>query len=114
MMGEEFHAIIKLVSGEEIFALVSVDDEESENPILILQNPLTIKYVNTPNGGLIKVKSWIELIEEDFFMIRLDKVITMSETKEQRLIDIYNHFLTDDSTEIYHPDGAVRPDSKMG
>ena len=114
MMGEEFHAIIKLVSGEEIFALVSVDDEESENPILILQNPLTIKYVNTPNGGFVKVKSWIELIEEDFFMIRLDKVITMSETKEQRLIDIYNHFLTDDATEIYHPDGSVRPDSKMG
>ena len=113
-MGDEFYSIIKLVSGEEIFSLVMVEDDESENPILILQNPLTIKYVNTPNGGFIKVKSWIELIEEDFFMIRLNKVITMSETKDQKLIDIYNHFLTDNATEIYHPDGSVRPDSKMG
>ena len=38
----------------------------------------------------------------------------MTETKEQRLIDICNHFINDDATEIYHPDGSVRPDSKMG
>ena len=31
-MGEEFHAIIKLVSGEEIFSLIMVDDED-ENPL---------------------------------------------------------------------------------
>ena len=36
-MGEEFYAIIKLVSGEEIMSLISVD-EEYEDPIVILQN----------------------------------------------------------------------------
>ena len=33
-MGEEFYAIIKLVSGEEVFSLIMVDDEQ-ENPIII-------------------------------------------------------------------------------
>ena len=41
-MGEEFYAIIKLVSGEEIFSLIMVDDEQ-ENPIIIMQNPVLIK-----------------------------------------------------------------------
>ena len=43
-MGEEFYAIIKLVSGEEIFSLIMVDDEQ-ENPIIIMQNPVLIKML---------------------------------------------------------------------
>ena len=35
-MGEEFYAAIKLVTGEEIFSLVSVD-ENGGDPIIILQ-----------------------------------------------------------------------------
>ena len=29
-MGEEFHAVLKLVTGEEIFALVSVEENDSD------------------------------------------------------------------------------------
>ena len=39
-MEEEFHAIIKLVSGEEIFSLVMVENPDDEDPLLVLQNPL--------------------------------------------------------------------------
>ena len=91
-MEEEFYSIIKLVSGEEIFALVSVD-ENDENPILVLQNPVVISTVNTPGGSMIKVKPWLNLTEESMFMIRLDKVITMIEAKDQKLIDVYNNCL---------------------
>ena len=41
-MGEEFYSIIKLISGEEIFALISIDHDQ-EDPIVILQNPLVMK-----------------------------------------------------------------------
>ena len=54
-MGEEFYAIIKLVSGEEIFSLIMVDDEQ-ENPIIIMQNPVLIKMLQSPHGSFIKVK----------------------------------------------------------
>ena len=45
-MGEEFHAIIKLVSGEEVFSLISVDSTNEEYPIIIMLNPVVIKMVN--------------------------------------------------------------------
>ena len=43
-MGEEFHAVIKLVTGEEIFALVSVDENDGD-PILLLMNPVVMKVM---------------------------------------------------------------------
>ena len=111
-MEEEFYSIIKLVSGEEIFALVSVD-ENDENPILVLQNPVVISTVNTPGGSMIKVKPWLNLTEESMFMIRLDKVITMIESKDQKLIDVYNNY--NDESDVEEPlDGCVMPTSKMG
>ena len=41
MMEEEFYASIKLVSGEEVFALVSASEEE-DRTLLILDNPVII------------------------------------------------------------------------
>ena len=111
-MEEEFYSIIKLVSGEEIFALVSVD-ENDENPILVLQNPVVISTVNTPGGSMIKVKPWLNLTEESMFMIRLDKVITMIESKDQRLIDVYNNY-NEDIDEDESLGGSVMPTPKMG
>ena len=67
-MGEEFHSIIKLVSGEEIFSLVSIDENEGD-PIIILQNPIIMQMFHNAQGAHVKVKSWIELSDEDFFMI---------------------------------------------
>jgi hypothetical protein len=113
-MGEEFYAIIKLVSGEEVFSLIMVDDEQ-ENPIIIMQNPIIIKMLHSPQGSFIKVKPWMELSEEDFFMIRLDKVLTMTESTNEKLIEVYNNYISDDEQEIeMSNNGKVKPDSKMG
>ena len=113
-MGEEFYAIIKLVSGEEIFSLIMVDDEQ-ENQIIIMQNPVLIKMLQSPHGSFIKVKPWMELSEEDFFMIRLDKVLTMTESSNEKLIEIYNNYINDNEMDINMSNsGEVKPDSKMG
>ena len=113
-MGEEFYAIIKLVSGEEVFSLIMVDDEQ-ENPIIIMQNPIIIKMMHSPQGSFIKVKPWMELSDEDFFMIRLDKILTMTESTNEKLIEIYNNYISDDEQEIeMNTNGKVKPDSKMG
>ena len=88
-MGEEFYAIIKLISGEEILSLVMVDENDGD-PVIVLQNPVTMKTFNNHRGIHLKVKPWIELSNDDFFIIKLDKVITMTETKDKRIISIYN------------------------
>ena len=113
-MGEEFYAIIKLVSGEEILSLVMVDENDGD-PVLVLQNPITMKMITNHQGTYIKVKSWMEMSDDDFFIIKLDKIITMTETKDNKMIDIYNNYIEDDnSIETYQPGGQVKPSSKMG
>jgi hypothetical protein len=82
-MGEEFYAIIKLVSGEEILSLIMVDENDGD-PVIVLQNPVTMKAFYNHQGMHIKVKPWMEMSSDDFFMIKLDKIITMTETKFNR------------------------------
>ena len=113
-MGEEFYCILKLISGEEILSLVMVDENDGD-PVIVLQNPITMKSFHNQHGMHIKVKPWVEMSSDDFFMIKLDKVITMTETKDERLIDIYNNYITDDDTiEKYTPGGKTKPSPKMG
>ena len=113
-MGEEFYSIIKLVSGEEIFSLVTVDETDGD-PIIMLQNPLIMQMFQNSHGAHIKVKPWIELSEDDIFLITSDKIITMTESKDKKLIEIYNNFISDDEKIVIHtPNGLVQPSSKMG
>ena len=113
MMGDEFYAILKLVSGEEIFSLIVVDNDTDNDSIIVLQNPVLMWTVATPNGTFIKVKPWMELPNEDIFMIRLDKVITMTESNDQKLIKMYNHYINDETSE-YDINGLIKPNSEMG
>jgi hypothetical protein len=113
-MGEEFYAIIKLVSGEEILSLVMIDENDGD-PVVVLQNPVTVKSFNNQYGMHIKVKSWIEMSDDDFFIIRLDKIITMTETKDENLIYIYNNYIEDsDTSDVYNPSGKIKLSQKMG
>jgi len=113
-MGDEFYAIIKLVSGEELMSLVMIDENDGD-PVIVLQNPITMKMVTSSQGSFVKVKPWIEMSDDDFFIIKPDKIITTTETQDQRMIDLYNNYIEDDSTvETYEPGGHVRPSSKMG
>lgn len=113
-MGEEFYAIIKLVSGEEILSLVLIDDNDGD-PILVLQNPVMMKSYTNQHGTYLKVKPWIEMSDDDFFIIKPDKVITMTETDDKRILNIYNSYIEDsDTTDVYRPSGQVKPSPKMG
>ena len=113
-MGEEFYCILKLVSGEEILSLIMVD-ENGGDPIIILQNPIIIKITTSSNGGhYFKVKPWIEMSNDDIFFIKLDKVITMTETKDIKLIELYNNYLNNYLTENKELKGEVKLSLSMG
>ena len=118
-MEEEFYAIIKLVSGEELFSLVMVEDANDEDPLLILQNPLIMYMHNSGRSQFIKVKPWMDLSDEDIYMIRLSKIITMTESKDERLVAIYENFVSEEirqETPIaqFQATGRIKPDSRMG
>ena len=111
-MGEEFHAVIKLVTGEEIFALVSVDENDGD-PILLLMNPVVMKVMRNHVGQYVKVKPWMEITTDDLFVIKYDKIITMTEVKEEETIKFYNRYLNDDDVD-FEDDGRTKISDKMG
>ena len=91
-MGDEFYAIIKLVSGEEIFSMVCTDNNE-EDTILLLHHPVIMNMIQSPKGSFIKVTPWMEMSDEDMYVLRMDKVITMTECHDQKLIKIYKQYI---------------------
>ena len=114
-MGDEFYSIIKMISGEEVLSLVAIDDNDGD-PIVVLQNPIIMKMIESRFGMHIKVKPWIELSNEDFFFVKPEKIITMTETKDEKLIDIYKQYINDEENDNNDPmsPGKVKPSEDMG
>ena len=111
-MGEEFYAAIKLISGEEIFSLVSVDENDGD-PIIILQNPVIMKVITNQIGTYVKIKPWMEIPDDDLFLIKLDRVVTMTEVKNKVTINFYERYLNDETIDV-ESDGKVKISDKMG
>ena len=119
-MGDEFYAIIKLVSGEEIFSMVCSDSNE-DDPILLLHHPVIMNMIQSPKGSFIKVTPWMEMTDDDMFAVKLDKIITMTETNDKKLIQVYKHYIDDIDSEkdsmtldMYKSGGKVNISNKMG
>jgi hypothetical protein len=106
-MEEEFYAAIKLISGEEIFALVSPSDE-GDRTMLILENPVIITPLMNKMGIIsgYKVEPWMSIPDDDIYIVDMSKVITMTEINDQSIINIYHRFNTSSS--------KVTIDRKMG
>ena len=111
-MGEEFHAVLKLITGEEIFSLVSVDENDGDS-IIMLSNPVIMKMLSGPHGSYVKVKPWLELPDQDLFLIKYDKIVTMSEVTDTQMIKFYTRYLNEDDIDI-EIDGKVSLSNKMG
>ena len=111
-MVEEFYCSLKLVSGEEIFSLIMVDENDGD-PIIILQNPVIMKMQQTTNGIVLKIKPWMEVPNDDFYFIKFDKVITMTEVTDNIAIKYYEKYLNDEPLES-DSNGKVNLTNKMG
>ncbi len=92
-MGDDFYAIIKLISGEESLSLVCVD-ETNDQPIIILHSPVVMNMINHPGGAsYVKVKAWIELADDDMFVLQYDRILTITECRDEKIISIYDRYV---------------------
>ena len=80
----DFYATIKLITGEEIFALVSVDNSEDE--------PVVMKVLSTGKGQMMKIRPWLEVPGDDVYIMKYDKIITMSEVKDKMITSMYQTY----------------------
>jgi len=92
-MEDEFYAAIKLVSGEEIFALVCASIDE-DRTLLLMDNPIIIIPIISKLGILegYKIKPWMSIPKDDMYIIDLTKVITMTEVTDINIIKVYQKF----------------------
>lgn len=97
-MENEFYAAIKLVSGEEVFAIVS-PTEEDDRTLLILENPVIIEPMMSKTQGVVgyKVKPWMLIPEDNIYIIDMNKVITMTEVNDEQIIRVYQKFIRNTS-----------------
>lgn len=93
-MEEDFYAVIKLVSGEEIFSIVCPSEEEGRT-MLILNNPVTIEVIMMKQIGMqgYKIDPWLKFADDDTFLLDMDKVLTISEVRDEETIEMYHKFL---------------------
>tara|TARA_R100000030_G_scaffold94686_1_gene81685 strand:- start:328 stop:720 length:393 start_codon:yes stop_codon:yes gene_type:complete len=92
-IGDDFYATIKLLSGEEIFAKVA-PCEEDDRTILILSNPIIVEEL-TVRGKFqgYKMEPWLKTCNDDFFMLDMKNVLTMSESDSIEMIVYYQDYV---------------------
>ena len=92
MMQDDFYATIKLKSGEEIFAKVGYSEEE-DRTFLILDSPITIEKIRK-RGDIYgyRVEPWLRTSKDDLFIINMEDVMTLSESKDIETITMHQTF----------------------
>jgi len=108
-MENEFLAVLKLVSGEEIMSMVCASPEE-DRIILVLEHPIIMKEQESPIGTIIRVEPWIKFDEDSLYFIDMDKVITMTEVTSHKIINVYNQYVK----EISMGNNKIKPNKKLG
>ena len=96
-MEEEFYAVLKLVSGEELVSLVCPDTTNEDKPLLILREPMAVSRYDAkdPRRSFITLKPWLNFVSDTFYIIPLSKVMTMTEVYDQNMIEMYENFVKD-------------------
>tara|TARA_Y100000004_G_scaffold109933_1_gene123341 strand:- start:384 stop:800 length:417 start_codon:yes stop_codon:yes gene_type:complete len=111
-MEEEFYAVIKLISGEEIFSKVCPCEEE-DRTILLLDNPVTIETFNMRQMGVsgLKINPWIKYTDDSMFVMDMDRVITMSEVTDEEMLFMYAKYIKKKNKK---PSVSNKPSESMG
>jgi hypothetical protein len=113
MIEDDFYATVKLKTGEEIFAKVAPSDENGET-LLLITNPVTVSEVKTRSGTGYKLEQWLKTSKEDIFILNMNDILTLSESKNIQMISMYQSYIRN-TTDFSNSSGTRRKiNRKMG
>ena len=93
MTEEDFPATIKLVSGEEVFAIVQPHTENNKQ-FLLVYHPVVMKDILLPDGSsVLKIQPWLKTADDDTFLIERSNVMLLSECKDEEIILYHKKFI---------------------
>ena len=102
---EEFYASVKLISGEEVLCIVVKDNSQDKH--IIVDTPIMIKEIRSEGSNVpfgYKFEPWMKLADETSFLIQQDKVLVVSEIKNDSVIELYKSVKENGFKEESHPD----------
>ena len=110
-MEDDFYATIKFKNGEEIFTKVSASEEE-DRTMLVISHPITTVEIKQ-RGQMVgyKVEPWLKTTKDDMFIINMDNVLTMSESSDIHMINMFQQFVQDSARDKR---GQPKLSRKMG
>lgn len=93
-MEDEFYGTIKLTTGEEIISKIVVLDD-NDNNTLLLEHPVIMEtiFIRQIGATTIKIQPWLKYADDSMCIIKMDKVITISEIKDLETINVYEKYL---------------------
>lgn len=92
-MEDDFYATIKLKTGEEIFAIASSVQENGKD-LLMISTPIILSEIKSRTGMTgYKVEPWLKTTSEDIFILNMNDVITISESKDVEIITMHQSYL---------------------
>jgi len=90
---DDFYATLKLKSGEEIFAKVAASEEE-DRTLLLVSTPIIVQEIKSRIGVVgYKLEPWLKTTKDDLFIIDLSDVLTISESSDVEMIQMYQSFV---------------------
>lgn len=107
-MTEDFLAVIKLISGEEILTKVCQLDDEDDTLVLDCPVQMSSEKSKTMGINVVRVEPWIKTGTESMYLLGLDKVIIMTEVFDPKVHRIYSRFV-----QAYFFNGCEVPVNKM-
>ena len=113
MIEDDFYATLKLKSGEEIFCKVASTEEESEI-MLLVSNPIIVHEVKGRVGVVgYKIEPWLKTTTEDMFLIKMNDILTMSESNDIEMITMHQNFVKNNDV-VKDGSSKYKLDRKMG
>ena len=92
-MEEDFPATIKVITGEEVFAIVQ-PHKEDDKEFLILYSPVIMKEIALPNGSsVLKIEPWLKSCDDDIFILERKNVVILSECRDNEMISYHKKFI---------------------
>tara|TARA_R100001509_G_C4810207_1_gene196140 strand:- start:275 stop:673 length:399 start_codon:yes stop_codon:yes gene_type:complete len=113
-MEDDFYATLKLKTGEEIFAKIAASEEE-DRTFIIVSYPIMISEVKGRTGKQFgyKMEPWLKTSTEDMFILKLEDVLTMSESSDIEMISMYQSYVRQTS-KLTSNQSKTKMSRKMG
>ena len=114
MIEDDFYATVKFKSGEEIFAKVAATEEE-DRTMLLVSNPITVQEIKGRSGSIgYKLEPWLKTTTDDMFVIKLEDILTMSESSDIEMIMMYQDYIRQSNKESNNQSNISRSMGYLG